>query len=84
MVQHLSGNCCPVQIHDLLKDLLQITLLDHEINLRNQLIARHGTIYIAQILRDHFVKNKPAKCALDYSGNIISLCVFAIAAHLDS
>ena len=54
-----------MNIDDGLKNLLQILLLDHEVNLELEFIALHAAVDKSKILRNDFVEQETAECRLD-------------------
>ena len=50
-----------MDVDDLLKDLLQILLLDKLVDLQLQLILRNVTVDKSQILRNHLVEQETAQ-----------------------
>ncbi len=70
-------------VDDLLKDLLQILLLDHEINLRQKEIFRLGAIHKAKILREDLIEHQTAQSCLNRAGYHISVRVLLGKTHVD-
>ena len=49
-------------VDDFLKNLFQLFLSYVEINFQNQFIARNGTIYKSQILRQDLIEQESTQC----------------------
>ena len=62
-----------MSVHDTLKYLFELTLLNKEIDLRLEFICRIRSVNISQILRDHLVKYQPADSSLHYAGALASV-----------
>ena len=80
-IQHFRSPGRAMRIDDFFQNLFQLFLGHQEVHLRKQFIARHGPVYISQILGQDLIEQEPSQRGADVSRNGLSVCIGSLAAH---
>ncbi len=75
LVQNLCAGESAVLVDDLLEDLLQIALLDHEVDLGQEEILRLRAVDKAKILRNRLVEHQASEGGVDHAAVLFAVPV---------